>query len=167
LNNSSSITIIFELHSDHFDRGIETSLMSPVIWIQALLPGLRDSKGKILYTSSSAVKTPLPAWSPFVSIRAAMQQVLASLAKEEPAITSLAIEPGVMRTEAFDRALKAVKTNMPAGYVKWFEQIQQGPNFLDPALPAESFVKLVLNAPSSKSGTFCSWNELWVKELQE
>lgn len=148
-------------------RGLEVSLISPLEWIKNFLPELRKANGRILYTSSSALKSPLPAWSGFTSPRAAMNQILASLAKEEPKIVGLAVEPGVMNTEAFAAAFKELQKSMPPEYVKWFESVQKSPNFLNPEIPAEAFAKLILNAPKSKAGTFCSWNEPWIKDLAD
>lgn len=142
---------------------IETSLISPSAWIKAMLPALRESRGRIIYTGSSAVKTPLPAWGAFTSIRGGMHHLLASLAKEEPKITCMVVEPGIMDTETLHRVLGRVREEMPPGQAKWFESVKA----LDPSQPADAFVKLILSAPSSKSGTFCSWNEPWIAQLPE
>lgn len=159
------ISKISDLDVYEYRRALETSLISPVSWIQALLPGLRQSKGNILYTSSSMVKSPLPAWSPFTSARAAMHQIIASLALEEPDIGAWAIEPGVMDTDAFYAALTDINKSMPAKYTQFFSSVQKSKNFLKPEDPAESFVKLVLTEAKPKSGTAISWNEPWIKDL--
>lgn len=142
---------------------IETSMISPAAWIKAMLPALRHSQGRLLYTSSSAVKTALPAWGAFTSIRGGMHHLLASLAKEEAKVTCMAVEPGVMQTETLKRVLGRVKQEMPAGHAKWFESVKA----LDPSEPAEAFVNLILAAPSSRSGTFSAWNEPWIAQLSE
>lgn len=94
-----------------------------------------------------------------------MHQILASLAKEEPSLTCLAIDPGTVDTVAFHSALQSVRKSMPPAYVKWFENVQAGKDFLKPEEPAEAFVKLVLGAPKAKSGSFVTWNDNWINEI--
>lgn len=160
------ISKISDLDIYEYRRALETSLISPVSWIQALLPLIRKSKGNFLYTSSSVVGSPLPAWSPFTSARAAMHQIIGSLAMEEPSIGAWAIEPGVMNTEAFHSALKDINKSMPAKYTQWFDSVQKSKNFLKPEEPAESFVKLVLSDAKTKSGTAVSWSDQWIKDIK-
>jgi hypothetical protein len=96
----------------------------------------------------------------FGSPRAGMHQVISSLAKEEPSITAMAVDPGTMDTVAFHRAWNACKETMPPAYVKVFEAVQKSKHFLNPDQSAAGFVDLVLNAPKSMSGHFISWNSM-------
>lgn len=92
-----------------------------------------------------------------------MQQVLASLAKEEPSVTCLSVDPGIVQTAAFREAFESCKKHSPPEQVKWLESVRSNKKILlEPEIPAESFVKLVLSCPKAKSGTLVVWNEPWI-----
>ncbi len=159
------ITTLSNVNIEEFRRVLETSLISPIVWMKELLPQLRQGTANIIYTSSAALKTPMACWGFFTSPRAAMHQFFTSLAKEEPKITCFSVEPGIVDTEAFHKAYDQVKANSPAAQVKWFESIQNSKALLKPDQPAEAFVKLVLGVPKSVSGQIISWNEDWIRTL--
>ena len=95
-----------------------------------------------------------------------MHQVLASLAKEEPSVTFLSVDPGIVRTEAFREAFESCKKHAPPEQVQWLQSVQSNKKILlEPEVPAESFVKLVLSCPKAKSGTLVNWNEPWISQL--
>lgn len=164
LNAGNTWPIVRNEHMSkaEYEEAVGVSLISPAWWIAQLLPELRQANGSVIYTSSSAVKTPLPAWGLFSSIRAGMHQVLASLAKEEPSITAMAIEPGVMNTDAYKTAMSGITKEMPKEYLKWFEGLERSGKLLDPKGPAETIAKLLVAPPKAKSGCSYSWNEPWI-----
>lgn len=138
------------------------NLHSPIMWTQALLPHLRSSKGRLIYLSSSLIIRPngmTPCWAPLTAAKAGMTAFLGVLGREEPSITSMAVSPGMVNTEGLRQA--AVTCPPPTGPM--LKKMSAG--FLNPILPASAIVKLILAAPSSKSGHFIEWNEKWIGDL--
>ena len=63
------------------------------------LPELRKAKGSIVSVSSGAVDMSLAAWGAYSSSKSAVNSLSRHLAVEEPDITAVAIEPGLMDTD--------------------------------------------------------------------
>jgi NAD(P)-dependent dehydrogenase (short-subunit alcohol dehydrogenase family) len=80
-------------------RGVyETNVVAPLALIQLFLPDLRDSRGTILNVSSDAAVEAYEGWGGYGSAKAALDQLSAVLAAEEPDLRVYAADPGDMRT---------------------------------------------------------------------
>ncbi len=82
----------------------ETNVIAPLALVQAVLPALRASGGTVVSISSDAAVEPYEGWGGYGSSKAALDQLSAVLAAEEPAIRVYAVDPGDMRTEMHQRA---------------------------------------------------------------
>jgi NAD(P)-dependent dehydrogenase (short-subunit alcohol dehydrogenase family) len=76
----------------------ETNVVAPLGLIQELLPMLRASRGSVVNVSSDAAVEAYAGWGGYGSSKAALDQVGAVLAVEEPDIAVHAVDPGDMRT---------------------------------------------------------------------
>jgi NAD(P)-dependent dehydrogenase (short-subunit alcohol dehydrogenase family) len=82
----------------------ETNVIAPIALLQLTLPALRRSGGTVLDVSSDAAVEAYPGWGGYGSSKAALDQVTAVLAAEEPALRVYAVDPGDMRTDMHQRA---------------------------------------------------------------
>jgi NAD(P)-dependent dehydrogenase (short-subunit alcohol dehydrogenase family) len=82
----------------------ETNVVAPVALLQVVLSQLRASAGTVLNISSDAAVEPYADWGGYGSSKAALDQVSAILAAEEPALRIYAVDPGDMHTEMHQRA---------------------------------------------------------------
>ena len=82
----------------------ETNVIAPVAVLQLLLPALRSSGGTVLDISSDAAVEVYPGWGGYGSSKAALDQLTAVLAVEEPTLRVYAVDPGDMRTDMHQRA---------------------------------------------------------------
>jgi NAD(P)-dependent dehydrogenase (short-subunit alcohol dehydrogenase family) len=85
-------------------RVYEVNVLAPVALIQLLLPSLTRAGGRIVNVSSDAAVEPYPGWGGYGSTKAALDQVSAVLAAEQPELRVYAFDPGDMRTEMHQRA---------------------------------------------------------------
>jgi NAD(P)-dependent dehydrogenase (short-subunit alcohol dehydrogenase family) len=85
-------------------RVYETNVLAPLALTQALLPLLRDSHGTVLNISSDAAVEAYEGWGTYGSSKAALDQLTAVLAAEEPGLAAYAVDPGDMRTEMHQAA---------------------------------------------------------------
>src|SRR6185437_1864868 len=85
-------------------RVYETNVLAPLALTQALLPRLRDSRGTVLNISSDAAVEAYEGWGAYGSSKAALDQLTAVLAAEEPGLAVYAVDPGDMRTEMHQAA---------------------------------------------------------------
>jgi NAD(P)-dependent dehydrogenase (short-subunit alcohol dehydrogenase family) len=79
-------------------RVYETNVLAPLALIQAVLPALQAADGVIVNLSSDAAVEAYPGWGGYGSSKAALDQLSAVLAAEQPHVHVYAFDPGDMRT---------------------------------------------------------------------
>lgn len=82
----------------------ETNVLAPVALTQLLLPALRESAGIVVNISSDAAVEAYAGWGGYGSSKAALDQISAVLAAEEPSLRVYAVDPGDMRTDMHQAA---------------------------------------------------------------
>ena len=85
-------------------RVYETNVLAPLALTQLFLPLLRASGGTVLNISSDAAVEAYEGWGAYGSSKAALDQLTAVLAAEEPELAVYAVDPGDMRTEMHQAA---------------------------------------------------------------
>ncbi|MFD4254380.1 SDR family NAD(P)-dependent oxidoreductase [Amycolatopsis thermoflava] len=86
------------------ERVYAIDTIAPLALIQLLLPGLRRRRGRIIDISSDAAVEPYAGWGGYGSAKAALDQLTAVLAAEEPDIRVYACDPGDMNTDLQQQA---------------------------------------------------------------
>jgi NAD(P)-dependent dehydrogenase (short-subunit alcohol dehydrogenase family) len=81
----------------------EVNLLAPLALIQEALPQLPDGAAVINITSDAAVE-PYAGWGGYGSSKAALDQLTAILAAEQPRLRVYAVDPGEMRTRLHQEA---------------------------------------------------------------
>jgi NAD(P)-dependent dehydrogenase (short-subunit alcohol dehydrogenase family) len=89
---------------DELRHVYETNLFAPLLLIQELAGALTAAAGTIVNVSSDAAVEAYPGWGGYGSAKAALDQLTAVLAAEEPELRCYAFDPGDMRTEMHQRA---------------------------------------------------------------
>lgn len=83
-------------------RVLEVNTVAPVALASALLPQLRERRGRIVAISSDAATEPYPGWGAYGSSKAALDHASRVLAAEEAELGSgvrvYAVDPGDLRT---------------------------------------------------------------------
>jgi NAD(P)-dependent dehydrogenase (short-subunit alcohol dehydrogenase family) len=82
----------------------ETNVLAPLALIQVFLPLLRASRGIVVNISSDAAVEAYEGWGAYGSSKAALDQLSAVLAAEEPGLAVFSLDPGDMRTEMHQAA---------------------------------------------------------------
>src|SRR6266700_4032037 len=85
-------------------RVYETNVLAPLALTQLFLPLLRASHGTVLNISSDAAVEAYEGWGAYGSSKAALGQLTAVLAAEEPELGVYSVDPGDMRTEMHQAA---------------------------------------------------------------
>jgi NAD(P)-dependent dehydrogenase (short-subunit alcohol dehydrogenase family) len=85
-------------------RVYEANVLAPLALTQLFLPLLRASHGTVLNVSSDAAVEAYAGWGTYGSSKAALDQLTAVLAAEEPELAVYAVDPGDMRTEMHQAA---------------------------------------------------------------
>lgn len=77
---------------------------APVALLQLLLPSLRATGGRVVHLSSDAAVEAYAGWGGYGSAKAALDQLTAVLAAEEPGLKVYAFDPGDMATDLQQQA---------------------------------------------------------------
>ena len=80
------------------ERVYRVNVLAPLALAQLVLPRMPDG-GRILNITSDAAVEPYERWGGYGSSKAALEQLSAILAAEQPSLRVYAIDPGDMRTE--------------------------------------------------------------------
>jgi NAD(P)-dependent dehydrogenase (short-subunit alcohol dehydrogenase family) len=89
---------------DELARVYDTNVVAPLALIQLLAAPLAAAAGTIVNVSSDAAVEAYPGWGGYGSAKAALDQLTAVLAAEEPSLRCYAFDPGDMRTDMHQQA---------------------------------------------------------------
>lgn len=91
---------------DGFRQALEVNVTAPLALVQQALPLLRASdRGAVVGVSSDAAVEAYGTWGGYGAAKAALDQLCAVLAVEEPGLRVWAVDPGDMRTELYAAAV--------------------------------------------------------------
>ena len=89
---------------DELGRVYDTNVFAPLALIQLLAVPLTAAAGAVVNVSSDAATEAYPGWGGYGSAKAALDQITAVLAAEQPALRCYAFDPGDMRTDMHQQA---------------------------------------------------------------
>jgi len=89
---------------DELRRVYDTNVIAPLALVQLLTAPLAAAAGTIVNVSSDAAVEAYPGWGGYGSSKAALDQLAAVLAAEEPSLRCYAFDPGDMRTDMHQQA---------------------------------------------------------------
>jgi NAD(P)-dependent dehydrogenase (short-subunit alcohol dehydrogenase family) len=95
----SPLPALADLPLPAFQRVLAVNTVAPLGLVQLLLPALRRSGGRVLQISSDAAVEAYPGWGGYGASKAALDQLGAVLAAEEPGLRVYAVDPGDMATD--------------------------------------------------------------------
>ncbi len=89
---------------DEFERVLRVGVVAPLALTQLVLADLRASSGTVVSISSDAAVEAYPGWGGYGAAKAALDQLTAVLAVENPDLHVYAVDPGDMNTAMHQRA---------------------------------------------------------------
>lgn len=137
----------------------DINVFSAVGMIQAALPELRKSHGRIVITSSGAATGAYQGWGAYGSGKAVLNHIAATLAVEEPDVTTVSVRPGVVDTE-MQRAIREehVKAMSEKDQEKFHGLHKEG-KLVRPEQPGGVIAGLAVRGERELSGLFLSWDD--------
>jgi NAD(P)-dependent dehydrogenase (short-subunit alcohol dehydrogenase family) len=118
---------------DELNRVYAANVFAPLALIQLLAGPLAAAAGTIVNVSSDAATEAYPGWGGYGSAKAALDQLTAILAAEQPDLRCYAFDPGDMRTDLHQQAFPG-------------EDISDRP---EPDLAAAALLRLITGRPPS------------------
>ncbi|KAJ5151720.1 Short-chain dehydrogenase/reductase SDR [Penicillium capsulatum] len=151
----------------NWQEAFNINFMSLVAFTTAAIPALRESKGNVVFTSSGAAVKKYRGWAIYAASKAAMNNFAQSLGCEEPDITSLAIQPGMVDTDMQVELRDVHGAFLDAEMHSKFTGAHKDGLLLKPEQPGHVMAKVVLDAPKELTGRFLAWNGEELKAFQE
>lgn len=168
VNSAGVITPIAPLAAadpDAWSENLAVNVLGPFMLTQAALPYLRRSNGRVVNVSTGAAVSVVPGWSAYCVSKAALNHLTRALAEEEPAITTIAIHPGMVDTDMQAIIRRQGANGMPAEEYARFVHYHEEGDLLPPEVPGCALAVLAFYAPQEWSGAFLSWDNEEVQSL--
>jgi NAD(P)-dependent dehydrogenase (short-subunit alcohol dehydrogenase family) len=100
----SPLPPLADLEADDLRRVLEVNVVAPLALAQAVLPALRAAGGTVVDISSDAAVEAYAGWGGYGASKAALDQLTAVLAVENPGLRIYAVDPGDMATDMHQAA---------------------------------------------------------------
>lgn len=84
---------------DDWKALFDANFFSALALAKETIPYLRETKGRLIFTSSGAATGAYTAWGAYGTSKAALNHLSKHIAVEEPDITSVAVSPGRVDTD--------------------------------------------------------------------
>jgi len=139
----------------------EINVLSPVMLTKAALPFLRKSRGRLVHISSGMAVRPVAGTAAYNMVKAALNMLSATLALEEPSVTTLTLRPGGVDTGLQVTLRSEGGPVMDPDVFKKYSTRK----LLAPEVPGLAAAALVLYAPHGWSGKFISYDDEDVQTL--
>lgn len=153
--------------AEEWRSAYDVNFFSAVAIAKAALKPLRESHGRIVFTSSGAASNAYPTWGAYGSAKAAMNHLAMTIANEEKTITSIAIRPGTVDTDMQRDIREKHSSFMDATDAKKFAELKSSGSLLKPEQPGHVMARLVLDAPKELSGKFVQWDAEELRAFQD
>jgi NAD(P)-dependent dehydrogenase (short-subunit alcohol dehydrogenase family) len=134
----------------------DTNVFSCVAFIQAALPALRESRGRIVVVSSGAAVNAYTGWGAYGAAKAALNHLVCTMEKEEGAkgIVAVAVRPGVVDTEMQRGIREVYGDGMEERDVARFRDLKEQGGLLRPEQPGNVLGRLAVEAVRELGGRF-------------
>lgn len=109
VNNASALgpsplPSIAEYPLDELERVFSINVISPLGFVQELLPFLEARRGLVVNVTSDAAVEGYPGWGGYGASKAALDLLTRTLANERDEMGAVSVDPGDMRTDMHQRA---------------------------------------------------------------
>ncbi len=158
---------IAEISLSEMQTNWAVNFLGPLMLIQAALPELRRTNGRIVNISTGAASSVIPGWAAYSTSKAALNHLTRLLAAEETAVTSIALRPGVVDTQMQAEIRQNGKGRMAeSNYNLLSGQYTEG-KLLPPETPGKAAARLALFSPHEWSGEVLPIDDSRIQALVE
>ncbi|CAN9100451.1 unnamed protein product [Alternaria alternata] len=160
---------VADTSAEEWRKGFDVNVFSAVGLIQAALPSLRKTQGRILLTSSGAATSAYQGWGCYGAGKAVLNHLALTLSVEEPSVTTISIRPGVVDTEMQRKIREVHHERMSGKDREKFSGLKSDGGLLKPEQPGYVIARLAVGGDEVKSfnGKFLSWNDESLDKFQE
>jgi len=148
----SPVTRIASASVTAWREAFDTNFFSVVGLVQSSLPALRAApEGRVIMISSGAAGTGYVAWGAYGAAKAALNHLVLTLANEEPALTAVAVRPGVIDTE-MQREIRELHLDAMGSSGEKFVNAHKDGKLLAPEVSAAVVARMALGMGKELGG---------------
>jgi NAD(P)-dependent dehydrogenase (short-subunit alcohol dehydrogenase family) len=140
-------------------HNIEVNLLGPVYMTTAAIAELRKRDGCLVNVSSGAAIRVIESGSAYCAAKAALNHFTRVLAAEEPALTAVAVRPGVVDTQMQALLRSKGPREMHPQQAAYYQNLKTTGKLEPPHVPARTIAWLGLKAPHDLSGMFLDYDD--------
>jgi NAD(P)-dependent dehydrogenase (short-subunit alcohol dehydrogenase family) len=138
---------------------LEVNLLGPVYMTMAAIAELRNRNGRLVNVSSGAANRVIESGSAYCAAKAALNHFTRVLAAEEPAVTAVAVRPGVVDTQMQALLRRKGPKHMPSERAAFYQNLKTSGNLEPPQVPARTIAWLGIKAHHELSGSFLDYDD--------
>lgn len=137
---------------------VKAKTANPAFKIEAAIPSLRETKGRIILTSSGAALYSNATWGAYCASKAALKSLGGTIGKEEKDIVTMSVAPGVVDTDMQIELRDKHMHKMDTADADKFRSLRSEGKMLKPEQPGNVMARLILYAPTELSGQMFRWD---------
>ena len=154
------VSSIEQAKLDDWKWAFDINFFSVVNLAKLALPELRKTKGNFIGVSSGAAVSAYNGWGAYGSSKAALNNLMLTIAEQELDVKSLAIAPGVVDTDMQANIRNKAGKNMQPDALKKFTNLYENKQLLLPEVPAKVYANLALKSWSDDvNGQYLRFND--------
>ncbi|KAK0668611.1 putative oxidoreductase [Cercophora samala] len=162
----SPMTRIANSSIDDWKALFDANFFSALALAKETIPSLRQTRGRLIFTSSGAATGAYTAWGAYGTSKAALNHLSKHIAVEEPDITSVAISPGRVDTDMQKELREKGKAEMaPKDHEAFSKEFEAG-TLVRPEQSGGVIANLAVSAKPDLSGKYFKWNAPELAEYQ-
>ncbi|KAK6382170.1 hypothetical protein LTS17_004056 [Exophiala oligosperma] len=160
----SPVKRLCNVDSTEWTRIFNINVVSQVSMLAEVIPHLRKTKGRVVFTSSDAGEKPsFAAWGAYGATKAAVNYLIRVLALEEPEITAVGLYPGVVNTPLVQGIFRG--DCMSKQELQTYKDMVH-PRLVEAQQPGNVVANLALSAPRNLSGSILFWDDEVFKQYR-
>ncbi|OAL00719.1 NAD(P)-binding protein [Phaeosphaeriaceae sp. SRC1lsM3a] len=155
---------------EEWRKAFDVNVFSAVGLIQASLPSLRTTSGRIILVSSGASISAYQGWGAYGAGKAVLNHLALTLSVEEPDVVTISVRPGVVDTEMQREIREVHHERMSDKDRVKFAGLKTDGGLLRPEQPGHVIAKLAAargEDVKGLSGRFLNWNDESLGSYQE
>nr|CDN29876.1 Putative oxidoreductase [Podospora anserina]CDP24348.1 Putative oxidoreductase [Podospora anserina S mat+] len=162
----SPMTRVANSSIDDWKALFDANFFSALALAKETIPYLRETKGRLIFTSSGAATGAYTAWGAYGTSKAALNHLSKHIAVEEPDITSVAVSPGRVDTDMQKELREKGKAEMaPKDHEAFSKEFEAG-TLVRPEQSGGVIANLAVSAKPELAGQYFKWNAPELAEYQ-
>ncbi|KIW45788.1 uncharacterized protein PV06_04143 [Exophiala oligosperma] len=146
-------------------KAFQVNVLSHLYTFKYAIPHLRQTEGKVVFTTSDAGRAVFPGWGFYSMSKTAVAFEVQQLHLEEPSLIAIGLRPGLCDTPMLRGVMDGTYEGWSQEDAAAFKNISAGHELIPPKVAAKGFAYAVAKASRALSGFVYDWNDPQIQTL--